>query len=392
MTSTPATLRAFEVDFDPDAKELLLRFAQNDPFAIGLCTAYLSERPDSLLELQQEFEADFERAVSSLLERALKMLLSDSPPVLYATCILLSQCDEPFSETTLDGIWKKMPWDESYPASVLPALAALKRIHFVVPKGNGVALHERVRHWVLWKLSEADKQSACVTIANYFVQSALPDHEKIPKAHHYLKKAGLLREAAQMAIAYSTAFVKDGKYEAARQLIASELVDAHRFERDLRVFLLHQLSAIDFRLGRIDDAIESLQTVVKELGEMDSLAAKLAAQSQLANLYAMKGDIAKAQEEFERVLKEQERHRNLSGVAAALAQLGMLAFQTQNIERAVENFYAAYLLAPRLTSDEQRIYRLNWEYLKGELGETRLNATLAAVKPTAEAYVERLLR
>ncbi|MCS6990094.1 MAG: hypothetical protein NZM06_11320 [Chloroherpetonaceae bacterium] len=392
MTTTLSALRSFEVDFDPDAKDLLLRFARGDRFAIGLCTAYLSERPDSILELQEEFERDYDGAIESLLERALRMLLSDSPPALYAACILLSQCDEPFSETTLDGIWKKMPWDESYPASVLPVLASLKRIEFVEPKGDGLALNERVKARVLRRLSDADKQSACVTIANYFAQSSLPDHEKIPKAHHYLKKAGLAKEAAQMAIAYSTAFVKEGKFDAARELVASELADSERFERELRVFFLHQLSVIDFRLRRFEDAIASLEIVVKELAETDNVAGKLAAQSQLANLYAMTGDLNKAKTEFELVLREQERHRNLSGVAAASAQIGMIAFQERNFPLAVEKFHVACLLSERLTSEERRLYRLNWDYLKDELGEARLNEWLALVKEQSESYVNRLLR
>ncbi len=390
MTTTLAPLRTFEVDFDPDAKELLLQFTRNDPFAIGVCTAYLSEHPDCILDLAQDFERDFETALSSLVERVLQLLLSDSPPVLYATCVLLSQCDEPFSEKILDGIWKGMPWDATYPPSISAVLPTLARVSFVQSASSGIFLHERLKRSILWKLSDADKQSACVSISNYFAQSKLPDEEKIPKAHHYLKKAGLIKEALQLAIAYSTAFVKEGKFDAARTLIADELSDPSRFDKELRVFLLHQLSVIDFNLRRFDDAIASLQQVVQELSETDNVAGKLAAQSQLANLYAMRGDIDAARREFESVLSQHEAHHNRSGIVAVNTQLGMMAFEQKNLLLAVEKFYIAKTLASTLSDSEKQICRLNWDYLQSELGEARLNELLLLVKPNADAYIQRI--
>lgn len=390
MTTTLAPLRTFEVDFDSDAKDLLLQFARNDSFAIGLCTAYLSERPDSILDLAEEFERDFDSALSSLVERVLSMLLSDSPPVLYATCVLLSQCDEPFSEKVLDGIWKTMPWDSSYPSSISPVLETLARVNFVRKERSGVILDERIKRSILWKLSEADKQSACVSISNYFAQSKLPDEEKIPTAHHYLKKAGLIKEALKLSIAYSTVFVKEGKFEAARRLISFELSDVSSFDKELRVFLLHQLSVIDFNLQRFDDAIRSIREVIKELSEGENLAGKLAAQSQLANLCAMKGDLDAAQREFESVLSEHEKHRNLSGVVSICAQLGMMAFERQNLPTAVERFYIAKVLSADLSANEKKICQLNWEYLQSELGEARLNELCALIKDKADAYIQRV--
>jgi tetratricopeptide (TPR) repeat protein len=390
MTTTLAPLRTFEVDFDPDAKDLLLQFTRNDPFAIGVCTAYLSEHPDSILDLAQDFERDFETALSSLVERVLQMLLSDSPPVLYATCVLLSQCDEAFSETILDGIWKGMPWDATYPPSISAVLPTLARVSFVQNASSGIALHERIKRSILWKLSDEDKQSACVSISNYFAQSKLPDEEKIPKAHYYLKKAGLIKEALQLSIAYSTAFVKEGKYAAARRLIADELSDISRFDKELRVFLLHQLSVIDFNLQRFDDAIDSLQQVVQELSDTDNVAGKLAAQSQLANLYALNGDFNAARREFESVLSEHEKYHNFSGVVAVSAQLGMMAFEQKDLPLAVEKFYIAKTLASTLNDSEKQICRLNWDYLQSELGEARLNELLLLVKPNADAYIQRI--
>jgi tetratricopeptide (TPR) repeat protein len=392
MTTTLVPLRTFEVDFDPDAKELLLQFTRNDPFAIGVCTAYLSEHPDSILDLAQAFEQDFESALSLLVERVLQMLLSDSPPVLYATCVLLSQCDEAFSEKILDGIWKGMPWDATYPPSLSLVLQTLARVSFVQSDASGITLHERIKRSILWKLSDEDKQSACVSISNYFAQSKLPDEEKIPKAHYYLKKAGLVREALQLSIAYSTAFVKEGKYAAARTLISNELSDSSRFERELRVFLLHQLSVIDFNLQRFDNAIASLQQVVQELSQTDNVAGKLAAQSQLANLYAMRGDFNAARREFESVLSEHETHHNLSGVVATCAQLGMIAFEQKDLPLAVEKFYIAKTLASTLSDSEKQICRLNWDYLHSELGEARLNELLLLVKPNADAYIQRITK
>ncbi len=391
MPTALKPLRTFEVDFDPDAKDLLLQFTHNDPFAIGVCTAYLSEHPDSILDLAQEFERDFETALSSLTERVLQMLLSDSPPVLYAACVLLSQCDEPFSEKTLDGIWKTLPWDATYPPSISSVLPILARISFIQNHASGILLHERIKRSILWKLSDADKRSACVSISNYFMQSTLADEEKILKAHHYLKKGGLVKEALQLSIAYSTAFVKAGKYAAARALIADELSDAARFEKELRVFLLHQLSVIDFHLKRLDDATTSLQQVVQELSQTDNLAGKLAAQSQLANLYAMRGDLEAARREFESVLSEHEIRRNLSGIVSVCAQLGMLAVEQKNLPLAVEKFYIAKTLASTLSESEQQICRLNWEYLQSELGEARLHELLLLVKPNADAYIQRIM-
>ncbi len=390
MATTLAPRRTFEVDFDDDAKALLLQFTRNDPFAVGLCTAYLSEHPDSILELAQEFEQDFESALSSLVERVLAMLLSDTPPVLYATCVLLSQCDEPFSEKILDRIWKGMAWEANYPASIVPVLETLARASFVKSDASGISLDEHIKRSILWKLSDADKQSACVSIANYFAQCKLPDEEKIPKAHHYLKKAGLIKDALQLAIAYSTAFVKAGKFNAARHLISSELSERSSFDKELRVFLLHQLSVIDFNLQRFDDAIASIREVIKELSEGDNLAGKLAAQSQLANLYAMKGDIDAAYREFESVLKTQEQHHNFSGIVAARAQLGMLDYERKNLLQAVEHFYVARTLSQSLSDSEKQICRLNWEYLQNELGEARRDELLAAVKPHADAYIQRV--
>ncbi|MFN3344299.1 MAG: tetratricopeptide repeat protein [Chloroherpetonaceae bacterium] len=391
MATTLAPLRTFAVDFDDDAKDLLLQFTRNDPFAVGLCTAYLSEHPDSILDLAEEFERGFEAALSSLVERVLTMLLSDSPPVLYATCVLLSQCDEPFSEKILDGIWKTMPWDSTYPPSISPVLTTLMRVNFIQQESSGgIVLNEHIKRSVLWKLSDADKQSACVSISNYFAQSKLPDEEKIPKAHHYLKKAGLIKEALQLAIAYSTAFVKEGKHDAARRLIVSELSDTSRFEKELRVFLLHQLSVIDFNLQRFDDAISSMREVIKELSDSDNLAGKLAAQSQLANLYAMRGDFDKASSEFESVLNEHEKHRNVSGIVATFAQLGMIAFEQKNMLTAVERFYIAQSLSAQLSEDEKKICRLNWEYLQNELGDARLQELLSLVKPKADVYIQRV--
>ncbi len=391
MPTALKPLRTFEVDFDPDAKDLLLQFTHNDPFAIGVCTAYLSEHPDSILDLAQEFERDFETALSSLTERVLQMLLSDSPPVLYAACVLLSQCDEPFSEKTLDGIWKTLPWDATYPPSISSVLPILARISFIQNHASGILLHERIKRSILWKLSDADKRSACVSISNYFMQSTLADEEKILKAHYYLKKGGLVKEALQLSIAYSTAFVKAGKYAAARALIADELSDAARFEKELRVFLLHQLSVIDFHLKRLDDATTSLQQVVQELSQTDNLAGKLAAQSQLANLYAMRGDLEAARREFESVLSEHEIRRNLSGIVSVCAQLGMLAVEQKNLPLAVEKFYIAKTLASTLSESEQQICRLNWEYLQSELGEARLHELLLLVKPNADAYIQRIM-
>ncbi|MFQ3596723.1 MAG: tetratricopeptide repeat protein [Chloroherpetonaceae bacterium] len=390
MATTLAPLRTFAVDFDDDAKALLLQFTRNDPFAVGLCTAYLSEHPDSILDLAQDFEQDFESALSSLVERVLSILLSDAPPVLYATCVLLSQCDEPFSEKNLAGIWKGMAWDETFPPSIATPLNILQRVSFVQNNVSGISLDEHVKRSILWKLSDADKQSACVSIANYFAQSKLPDEEKIPKAHHYLKKAGLIKEALQLAIAYSTAFVKEKKFDAARRLISSELSDMSNFDKELRVFLLHQLSVIDFNLQRFDDAIASIRTVVQELSHGDNLAGKLAAQSQLANLYAMKGDIDAARREFESVLREHETHHNLSGIVSICAQLGMIAFETQDMPTAVEKFYIAKMLSAPLSEHEQKICQLNWEYLRSELGEARLNDLHALIKANADAYIQRV--
>lgn len=389
MATTLAPLRTFAVDFDDDAKDLLLQFTRNDPFAIGLCTAYLSEHPDSILDLAEEFEQDFDSALSSLVERVLKILLSDSPPVLYATCVLLSQCDESFSEKILDSIWKGMPWDATYPSSIASPLSTLARVSFVKSDASGVFLDEHIKRSILWKLSDADKQSACISIFNYFAQSNLPDEEKIPKAHHYLKKAGLIKEALQMAIAYSTAFVKEGKYDAARRLISSELADMSKFDKELRVFLLHQLSVIDFNLQRFDEAITSIRRVVAELSDGNNLAGKLAAQSQLANLYAMQGNSDAARHEFESVLNEHEKHHNLSGIVATSAQLGMIAFEQKNLPIAVERFYIAKSLSAQLSEDEKKICRLNWEYLQNELGEARLQELLSLVKPKADAYIQR---
>jgi tetratricopeptide (TPR) repeat protein len=390
MTTTLAPLRTFEVDFDSDAKELLLQFTRNEPFAIGVCTAYLSEHPDSILDLAKEFEHDFESALSSLVERVLQMLLSDSPPVLYATCVLLSQCDEAFSEKILDGIWKGMPWDATYPPSISLVLPILARVSFIQSDASGVILHELIKRSILWKLSDEDKQSACVSISNYFAQSKLPDEEKIPKAHYYLKKAGLVKEALQLAIAYSTAFVKEGKFDTARRLIAYELSDRSNFDKELRVFLLHQLSVIDFNLQRFDDAIAAIREVIDELSHGNNLAGKLAAQSQLANLYAMRGDSDAARREFESVLSEHEKHHNLSGVVAVSAQLGMMAFEQKDLPLAVEKFYIAKTLASTLSDSEKQICRLNWDYLQSELGEARLNELLLLVQPKADAYIQRI--
>ncbi len=390
MATTLAPLRTFAVDFDDDAKDLLLQFTRNDPFAVGLCTAYLSEHPDCILDLAEEFERGFDSAVSSLVERVLTMLLSDSPPVLYATCVLLSQCDEPFSEKILDGIWKGMPWDATYPSSITSPLSSLARVSFVKSDASGIFLDEHIKRSILWKLSEADKQSACVSISNYFAQSKLPDEEKIPKAHHYLKKAGLIKEALQLAIAYSTAFVKEEKFDAARRLISSELSDMSNFDKELRVFLLHQLSVIDFNLQRFDDAITSIREVVEELSHGNNLAGKLAAQSQLANLYAMQGNTDAARREFESVLSEHEKHHNLSGIVSICAQLGMMAFEQKNLPIAVERFYIAKTLSANLTQNEQKICQLNWEYLQNELGASRLQELLLLVKPKADAYIQRV--
>lgn len=390
MTTTLTPRRTFAVDFDDDAKTLLLQFTRNDAFAVGLCTAYLSEHPDSILDLAQDFEQDFESALSSLVERVLSMLLSDTPPVLYATCVLLSQCDEPFSETILDGIWKGMPWEKSYPSSIMPALSTLASVSFVKSDASGISLDEHIKRSILWKLSDADKQSACISISNYFVQAKLPDEEKIPKAHHYLKKAGLIKDALKLAIAYSTLFVKEEKFDAARRLISSELSDMSNFDKELRVFLLHQLSVIDFNLQRFDDAIASIREVVQELSHGDNLAGKLAAQSQLANLYAMKGEIDAARREFESVLREHELHHNLAGIVSICAQLGMLAFEQKNLPTAVEKFYIAKTLSANLSKNEQKICQLNWDYLRGELGDTRLNELHALIKANADAYIQRI--
>lgn len=390
MSTTLAPLRTFAVDFDDDAKDLLLQFTRNDPFAVGLCTAYLSANPDCILDLAKDFEQDFDGALSSLVERVLAILLSDSPPVLYATCVLLSQCDEPFSEKILDGIWKGMPWDEGYPSSIASALSTLARVSFVKKDSSGIFLDEHIKRSILWKLSDADKQSACVSISNYFAQCKLPDEEKIPKAHYYLKKAGLIKEALQLAIAYSTAFVKEAKFDAARSLISSELSDQSNFGEELRVFLLHQLSVIDFNLKRFDDAIHSLREVVQELSHGSNLAGKLAAQSQLANLYAIKGETDAARREFESVLSEHEAQHNLSGIVSICAQLGMLAFEQKDMPTAVEKFYIAKTLSANLSQDEQKICLLNWEYLRSELGEARLNELHALIKADADTYTRRL--
>lgn len=386
MTRQILNCRTFEVDFDPDAKELLLDFTQRDPFAIGLCTAYLSEHPDSLLELQNEFEQDAQLAMSSLIERVLSLLLSDSPPILYATCVLLSQCDEPFSMETLDGIWKTMPWNDAYPKEVSVALAPLERIGFVLKTVSGIELHRAIKPSILSRLSDADKQSAAVTISNYFAQSALPDEQKIPHAHRYLKKAGLAKESLQLAIAFSNQFAKNGQYQAAKMLIESELLDAERLEGQLRIFLRHQLSAIEFRLENFDSSLALLESVVLELRQEGNLAGVLAAQSQLANLYAMQGNFEQSLKEYEAVKVEQARHHNSSGVAAVAAQIGMIAFQQQNFALAVEQFYLAKLLSVKLSDDERQICRLNWEYLQKEIGEARLNGFLNEVKSKAETF------
>lgn len=390
MTTTLAPIRTFAVDFDDDANALLLQFTRNDPFAIGLCTAYLSENPDSILDLAHDFDRDFESALSSLVERVLTMLLSDSPPVLYAICVLLSQCDSPFSEKILDGIWKGMPWDASYPPSIASTLSTLARVSFVKSSTSGLALDEHIKRSILWKLSDADKQSACVSISNYFAQSQSPDDEKIPKAHHYLKKAGLVKEALQLAIAYSTTFVKEEKFDAARRLISSELSDRATYDKELRVFLLHQLSVIDFNLQRFDDAIASIREVVQELSHGNNLAGKLAAQSQLANLYALNGDFNAARREFESVLSDYEKHHHRSGIVSICAQLGMMAFEQNNLPLAVERFYIAKVLSADLSENEQKICRLNWEYLLSELGEARLNDFHALIKADADAYLQRI--
>jgi tetratricopeptide (TPR) repeat protein len=382
-------MRDFNIDFAPDASALLADFTKRNAFHIGLCTAFLSENPESLLDLETQFRDNPVQVEQMLISEALNLLLQDSPPALYALSVVMSQLSEPCSQKEIQQIWTLLGVQSPFPAEVKPMLESLWRIAFLKSDDENFVLRSEIQTALEARLSADDKQSANVAISNFYNQSELPIGGKTRKAFHHLAKAGMLREAMNLAIAYSTEFSRTGDLESAKNLVVAALDYQSLLDSNLRIFLRHQLSAICFRLGDMIGAVNALESVVDDLKKTDNLAGRLSAEQQLAGLYAAQGRYDAAIEKYESVFAEHVAYKNTAGIAATATQEGMIYFQQKHFSEAVEKFYLAKLLSASLSDDEKNISRLNWEYLKSELDDQTFTALLEKTKDKVESEARR---